>query len=972
MKIICVTGAPGSDVDKVADIFFAAGVQPALPLRQDPSFTLSGWHEKVIAAAGGDKMPAGAVKQPGRFWEQFATNLFMENMQQPLWAWGDTRSVWLLDFWQQFEPNLHFVLVYTSPQRALAEALAAERELGVDTAALMATWAAHQKEILRFYHRNPERAILVDAAECCAAPGALIDACSARWHLELALSTTPLPVLPASAPLVGYLAEQLRLTHPELQVLQQELESSLHALHSEQVVRLPGPDLFAAVDHYREVRTAAARTEALERELEALSGQIAGITNAARKLTDEKAGFESTIFELKQKIAELEADVTNVKSDNIKARGESDQILLQMHRLQEELERNVIESKQLDEANSASKRTIDELNKKVAQSEASVGTLKKELDASKANKTAEKEKSEALVALATAQKELEAARQGIKQLEIEQHSAMETRQENELLLVQLHQVQEELERHFLEHKNAVKRNVESVATLQRDLDTTKANKTAMEKERTDALSALATAKRTIDDLSKKLVQFETSVGTLKKELDVVKANKAAKEKEKTDALAALATAKRTTDDLSKKATQFELSVATLKKELAEAKANKVVEKEKAEALSALATARKELEAARQGTQRLETEQRNAREAQQESELLLVQLHQVQEELEHYFFEHKSAVKQNGELASRWQRMLERNPEYCDYRSLELVNIDLPGQRTSWRFTDLNAAGQAYAELRFDTVIAGEVAAIAFADQNEGEVSAMPNALDTLTTTQWMLLPKLCSILDDALQAPVGGVARLDDTQRSALRAALDGLRESIDALPTAMRFDRITLKREQVNPDYEHLWLQLGNLSLGDKRWGDVDFRLSCANVRPGKFGAHPKLEFPSETGAVLLEGWFAESFDDFGDKLELRFALPEAMDMSVWEKLSQADQAILKTLVANLPLMLSRLADGQVRLSRPFTDWQQLAGAVESILAARTVVAIPALAPTAVPELPVSRHAGEAPELGMVQKGFI
>ena len=923
MKIICVTGAPGSDVDKVAEIFFAAGVQPALPLRQDPSFTLAGWHEKVIAAAGGDKMPAGAVKQPGRFWEQFATNLFMENMQQPLWAWGDTRSVWLLDFWQQFEPNLHFVLVYTSPQRALAEALAAEREHGADTAALMAAWEAHQKEILRFYHRNPDRTILVDAAECSAAPGALIDACATRWHLELALSTAPRTVVPASAPLVGYLAEQLRLTHPELQALQQELESSLYALHPEQAVPRDVPDLFAAVDDYREVRSAAARTDALGREVDALSGQLAVITDAARKLADEKSSSESTISELKQKIAELEAEVTRVKADNIDARGENDQILLQMHQLQEELERNVIESSQLVEANSASKRTIDELNKKVAQSEASVGTLKKELDTAKANKTAEREKAEALAALATAKNELDAARQDIKRLEIERHRATEARQENELLLVQLHQVQEELERHLGEHKNSLKRNTESIATLQKDLSATKATKAVTEKEKSDALAALTTAKRTIDDLSKKLAQFEMSVGTLKKELS-------------------------------------------------DAKANKATEKEKTEALAALTTARKELEIARQGIQRLATEQRNVKEAQQESELLLVQLHQVQEELEHYFFEHKNAVKQNDELASRWQRMLERNPEYCDYQSLELVNIDLPGQRTSWRFTDLNAAGQAYAELRFDAVIAGKVAAIAFTGQSEGEVSAVPDTLDTLTTAQWMLLPKLCSILNDALQAPVGSVARLDETQRSALRLALDGLRESMDALPTALRFDRITLKREQVNPDYEHLWLQLGNLSLGDRRWGDVEFRLSCANVRPGKFGAHPKLEFPSETGAALLEGWFAESFDDFGDKLELRFALPEAMDMSVWEKLSQADQTILKILVANLPLMLSRLADGKVRLSRPFTDWQQLAGAVQSILAARTVIAMSAPVPAPVPDVPLSRDAAEVSGMGMIQKGFI
>lgn len=921
MKIICVTGAPGSDVDKIADIFFAAGVQPALPLRQDPSFTLSGWHEKVIAAAGGDKVSAGAVKQPGRFWEQFATNLFMENMQQPLWGWGDTRSVWLLDFWQQFEPNLHFVLVYTSPQRALAEALAAEHEHGADTATLMATWAAHQKEILRFYHRNPERTILVDAAECCAAPGLLIDACSTRWHLELTLSTASVPVLPASPPLVGYLAEQLRLTHPELQVLQQELESSLHTLHSEQDFYLAGPDLFAAVDDYREVRTAAARTDALVRKVDALSGQIAAITDAARKLTDEKSGYETTIAELKQTITERDTEVAVLKADNVEAHGEINQILLRTNQLQAELDGVSNENKQLEEVTSASKHTIDDLNKKVAQFEVSIGSLKEELDIAKANRTAEKEKAEALAALVATRKELEAARQSIKQLKSEQHGAIDARQENELLLVQLHQVQEELERHFLEHQNVVERNAESAATLQRELDASNARKAVIEKERADALAAVATAKRTTDDLSEKLAQFETTVGTLKKELDAAKINKAA-------------------------------------------------EKEKAEALAALATAKKELGTVRQGIQQLETEQRNAKEAQQENELLLVQLHQVQEELEHYFLEHKNAIKQNGELASRWQRMLERTPEYCDYSALELENIDLPAQRTSWRITNLNAAGQAYAELRFDAVIIGEVASIAFTDQGNGTVSAIPNAFDTLTTAQWRLLPKLYNILADALQTPIGSVAQLDETQRSALRAALDELLETINSLPTAMRFDRITLKREQVNPDYEHLWLQLSNLSLGDKRWGDIDFRLSCANVRPGKFGTHPKLEFPGETGAALLDGWFAESFDDFGDKLELRFALPDAMDMSVWEKLSQADQAILKILVKNLPLMLSRLDDGRVKLSRPFTDWQQLASAVQSIVAARTVVTTPMQ--TAASNMPALRHAGEVPGMSMVQKGFI
>lgn len=801
MKIICVTGAPGSDVNKVADIFFAAGVQPALPLRQDPSFTLTGWHEKVIAAAGGDRMPTSPVKQPGRFWEQFATNLFMENMHQPLWGWGDARSVWLLDFWQQFEPNLHFVLVYTSPQRALAEALAAEREHGADTATLMAAWEAHQTEILRFHHRNPDRTILVDAAECGAAPDALIAACTARWDLELVPSTTALPALPAPAPLVGYLAEQLRLTHPGLQVLQQELESSLQVLQSEPADHAEGPDLFAAVENYRQVRNAAARTDVLALEVEVLSDQLAQATNSASKLAGEKSEIERAVAQLKQTIAQRDSEVSALKADNAEALVESEQMLLQMHQLQEELERSFSENKKLSEIKTTKKRTIDELSRKVAQSEESLAALKKEVDAAKANKIAEKEKA-------------------------------------------------------------------------------------------DALAALATAKRTIDELNKKVTQYDTSVVTLKKELA----------------------------------------------------------------------------AARQGSEKLHSEQRNVKEAQQENELLLVQLHQVQEELEHYFLEYKTAVKQIDELSLRWQRMLERNPDYCDYQSLELLDIDQAGELTSWRFTELNAAGQAYAELRFKAIIMENIASIVF--EYEDKESGMSNALDTMTTAEWTLLPTLCRILNDALQASTGSVARLDEAQRIALRHALNGLLETIAALPAAMRFDRIALKREQVNPDYEHLWLQLSNLSLGDKRWSDIDFRLSCANVRPGKFGGHPKLEFPSESGAILLGSWFAESFDDFGDKLELRFALPEAMDMSVWEKLAPADREVLAALTDTLPLMLSRLDHGQVRLNRNISEWQQLATDTKNIFATRTgMVAPPSVLANNVPALP---QGGVVTMTGAIQKGVI
>lgn len=781
MKIICVAGAPGSDVNKVADIFSAAGVQPARPLSQDPSLTLGSWHEKVLASAG-KGAALRPVQQPGRFWEQLAANLFLENMRYPVWAWADARSVWLLDFWQQFEPNLHFVLVYTSPQRALAEALAAQREHGADTASLMAAWEAHQTEILRFHHRNPQRTILVDAAECLAAPAALLDACAARWDLELAPGAGRLPAPPAPAPLVGYLAEQLRQTHPNLQVLQQELQASLHALLPDQHTGGDTPDLLAAVDDYRLMHGAAARADVLAQEVEVLSGRLARLDGELAQARGAEAGQQAEIAGLKASCAET--------------RSENELLLQQMHQLQEELERGYLESKQLVETKAQKRRTIDALNQKVAQYEASVATLKKEL---------------------------EAARQGTKRLE-DEHGKQKAA-----------------------HDAVAKEN----AALRTKLDA---------------------------------------------------------------------------------------------------------------AIKSAAAAKPDPEAARR-----------ASEAQQENELLLAQLHQVQEELEHYFLEHKNVGKQAEALQQRWQRMLERNPDYCDYRALELLDHD-GAARGSWRFTELNAAGRAFAELRFDTVVVNGVAAFAFAQ--DGKAPGAPLPLDQLGTADWLLLPTLCRVLDEALQAPSGSVAQLNDAQRGALREALAALAAVIAATPATLRFDRVTLKREQVNPDYEHLWLQLGNLSLGERRWPDAEFRLSCANVRPGKFGTHPKLEFPTGAGAVLFDSWFAESHDDFGDKLELRFALPEAMDMSVWEQLSPGDREMTLRLIALLPRALQRLEDTQTALARPFGDWRQLAASILAIVALRTVPAAAvrarAPAPAPAPATGPQPQAGNGRKARALPKGLL
>lgn len=110
---------------------------------------------------------------------------------------------------------------------------------------------------------------------------------------------------------------------------------------------------------------------------------------------------------------------------------------------------------------------------------------------------------------------------------------------------------------------------------------------------------------------------------------------------------------------------------------------------------------------------LVTVQTRLKDAEQENELLLLQLHQVQEELEHYFLQHQEAKQQLAAADARWQRMLQRSPDYIDYRSISASTIE-GGIR--WRIEHLDAAGRSVPVVAFDTQVVEQCAGYRFAPE----------------------------------------------------------------------------------------------------------------------------------------------------------------------------------------------------------------------------------------------------------------
>jgi hypothetical protein len=160
----------------------------------------------------------------------------------------------------------------------------------------------------------------------------------------------------------------------------------------------------------------------------------------------------------------------------------------------------------------------------------------------------------------------------------------------------------------------------------------------------------------------------------------------------------------------------------------------------------------------------------------------------------------------------------------------------------------------------------------------------------------------------------------------------------VRSLPAVFRFNQTKLKRELIHPDYEHLWLEIYDATFGERHWPKLEIRLGAANIQPGAFSRYPKIEIPRIDGKTApFASWFEESFDDFGGKLELRFDLNKQLfDLGVWIKLSNEDQKILLSMIGVLPLVLKALEQDKTAIARPWDSWSGLVSGLINVMRKR------------------------------------
>jgi hypothetical protein len=263
---------------------------------------------------------------------------------------------------------------------------------------------------------------------------------------------------------------------------------------------------------------------------------------------------------------------------------------------------------------------------------------------------------------------------------------------------------------------------------------------------------------------------------------------------------------------------------------------------------------------------------------------------------------------------------------------------------TWQVKDFAQAGVALSEFSFVTVLQDGHPGIGLVKDGQ-PYAFVPKLLGTnkdhlatflgLGTTEFKQLTAAVSILDQLEAGQWKGFEFPAQFDLSFWRPSIQTLLAQLKLLPALLRYDEVRLKRELINPDYEHLWLEFRGLSLGAAQWKKFEIRLGAALVQHDGFSQYPKFEIPLIDGKTKpFDSWYAESQDDSGAKLELRFALDKnVFDVAVWSKLTDADKALVLRVIYAMPDALKRLEKQKAAIHRPWATWIDFATAAVKVL---------------------------------------
>ena len=397
MKVLLTIGHQYSGFDLVYQALLGAGLKSAKFFR-DGQFSPELLQKKILNAHQED-INVYTQLNPSQLWQGLSSDLFVANLEQDLWGWADTNTIYLLNYWRDFDPRTRFILVYASPALCLSRLLRTEDNAVELIESFCVDWFNFNEALLSFYNRNQDRCLLVNAEALTVENSNVVLLNIAQSRFEITLNDSLQFSNIENDKLLDIFSVNLNQEYPYLEALYQELESAAEVYLG--VSTVVDKTLSSSCAYYKQVKdeliSKAIKIQNLVHELDISNIQVQTIADLQTQI---QLLTQVTAEQLKEKNAQIEI------------------LLLQLHQVQEELERYFLN---LD----TEKKDKVELVNKVIK-------LKNELT----------EVNNKLSFINSDQVNLKA-------------KLVQQEKENKLLLLQLHQVQEELEHYFLKYQEAL-------------------------------------------------------------------------------------------------------------------------------------------------------------------------------------------------------------------------------------------------------------------------------------------------------------------------------------------------------------------------------------------------------------------------------------------------------------------------------------------------------------------------------------
>lgn len=321
MKVLLCTGSPHSGCEQVFELLVQAGVAMAQPVSCG-AMTPQLLQAQLLGSLEVDlhnPLPLKQVK-PGQLWAQLAADLFLTNISSAVWGWADHQTTVLMDFWQDFDPQVRLVLVYSTPQDYLVQLLDHDLPPTQQTVAYaLDQWMRWSTALLRYYYRHPSRCVLVDSQQALEQPQSLLDALTTQWQLT-GLSASAASQAPAYGQLQFHLVNELIDPQHAALSLSQELDGAALVPSS---ARTNGKG--------------DATPNAAWSDWVGMRAQLAELAQSNSKLIASVADSTRAMAELEAQLAER-PQAAQVAAQLADREHETELILLQLHRVQEELE----------------------------------------------------------------------------------------------------------------------------------------------------------------------------------------------------------------------------------------------------------------------------------------------------------------------------------------------------------------------------------------------------------------------------------------------------------------------------------------------------------------------------------------------------------------------------------------------------------------------------------------------------------